>query len=103
MVKRISIFCKEGGGENLIVYDFDGPRTKDGTVTCLEVTPELLKEKIEDTRFPFGHGYVVAASIAGISTNIYMSLRFITIHKIYYYMPRKRSSPYFTHSRKYKL
>lgn len=58
-------------GKNLIVYDFDGPRTNDVTVTCLEVTPELLIEKIKETKFPFGHGYVVAVSIAGIATNIY--------------------------------
>ena len=31
-----------------------------------EVTLELLRRKIEDTRFPFGHGYVVAGLLAGV-------------------------------------
>jgi hypothetical protein len=54
-------------GNNLVIYDFDGPRTKDGNVLCLELTKELLTEKINDTQFPFGHGYVVAACIGGIN------------------------------------
>ena len=53
-------------GYNLIVYDFDGPRTKEGNTICLELTKELLIEKINDTLFPFGHGYIVGACIAGI-------------------------------------
>tara|TARA_B100001093_G_C26568193_1_gene901718 strand:- start:123 stop:734 length:612 start_codon:yes stop_codon:yes gene_type:complete len=59
-------------GHNLIIYDFDGPRNLDGTVTCLELTKELLIEKINDTRFPFGHGYVVAATIAKIKPKEYI-------------------------------
>jgi hypothetical protein len=59
-------------GHNLIIYDFDGPRNLDGTVTCLELTKELLIEKINDTRFPFGHGYVVAATIANIKPELYI-------------------------------
>ena len=59
-------------GKNLIVYDFDGPRTIDGQVTCLELTKELLIEKINDTQFPFGHGYVVAGSIAGLTPNMFI-------------------------------
>jgi len=53
-------------GNNIVIYDFDGPRLENGEVTCLEVTEELLREKINDVRFPFGHGYVVAAFFAGI-------------------------------------
>lgn len=53
-------------GQDVAVYDFDGPRLEeDGSESCAEVTMELLKEKINDTRFPFGHGYVVAAYITG--------------------------------------
>lgn len=59
-------------GHNLIIYDFDGPRNLDGTVTCLELTKKLLIEKINDTRFPFGHGYVVAATIANIKPELYI-------------------------------
>jgi hypothetical protein len=59
-------------GYNLIVYDFDGPRTINGDVICLELTKELLIEKINDTQFPFGHGYVVAACICDILPNMYI-------------------------------
>ena len=34
-----------------------GPRTKEGGVCCLELTRELLIEKINDPQFPFGHDY----------------------------------------------
>ena len=56
---------------NITVYDFDDSKTDDGEVTCLELTRELLIDKINDTRFPFGHGYVVAATIAGIHPDLY--------------------------------
>jgi hypothetical protein len=59
-------------GYNLVIYDFDGPRNLDGTVTCLELSKQLLIEKINDTKFPFGHGYVVAATIAKIKPNEYI-------------------------------
>jgi len=59
-------------GYDLTVYDFDGPRTKEGHVTCLKLTAELLIEKINDARFPFGHGYIVAAVIADIHPNSYL-------------------------------
>lgn len=51
---------------SITIYDFDGPRTIDGAPCCLEVTRDLLIEKINDETYPFGHGYVVAATIAGI-------------------------------------
>jgi hypothetical protein len=59
-------------GHNLVVYDFDGPRTKEGSVICMELTTELLIDKINDTQFPFGHGYIVAGCIAGINPNMYI-------------------------------
>ena len=59
-------------GLNIIVYDFDGHRTLDGGVTCLELTSDVLVEKINNTRFPFGHGYIVAASICGIEPSVYL-------------------------------
>lgn len=52
-------------GKTVVVYDFDGPRNEKGEPICLEVTPELLKEKLNDPRHPFGHGYIVAAELAG--------------------------------------
>ena len=60
-------------GTNVVIYDFDGPRLEDGSVTCLEVTEELLREKINDVRFPFGHGYIVAAHLAGISLDKFIA------------------------------
>lgn len=53
-------------GRDVTVYDFDGVRKENGDVDTKEVTLELLKEKIEDTHFPFGHGYVVASLLANI-------------------------------------
>ena len=55
-------------GKNITIYDFDGPRTEDGGVLCLEVDKEMVKEKINDIRHPFGHGYVVACAISDIDT-----------------------------------
>jgi hypothetical protein len=59
-------------GHSIVVYDFDGPRTEDGGVTCLEVTEDLLREKIADVKYPFGHGYIVACTIAGIDINTFV-------------------------------
>lgn len=57
-------------GNNITIYDFDGTRDNDGNPICLEVTNELLCDKINDTKYPFGHGYVVSSIILGID---YMS------------------------------
>ena len=59
-------------GKDIVIYDFDGPREADGGVTCVEVTRELLCEKINDTQFPFGHGYIVAGWIKGITPEEYL-------------------------------
>lgn len=58
-------------GINVVIYDFDGPKTANGELTCLEVNLELLKEKINDDKFPFGHGYVVAGALAGFNPDDY--------------------------------
>ncbi len=58
-------------GENVIIYDFDGPR-ENGNPVCKEVTKELLIEKINDGMYPFGHGYVVARYILGIYYEVYI-------------------------------
>lgn len=60
-------------GTNLVVYDFDGIRNDDGTPTCKKVTLELLREKILDTRYPFGHGYIVAGALLGINPEAYIN------------------------------
>lgn len=53
-------------GEDFVVYDFDGPRDEDGNPVCVEVTSDVVEEKLNDPRHPFGHGYIVAALIAGL-------------------------------------
>lgn len=56
---------------NIVVYDLDGPKD-DGNVTCLKVTKKMLKEKINDPTYPFGHGYVVAGYLAGFKPKDYI-------------------------------
>ena len=57
----------------LVIYDFDGPRNDDTSPTIEKVSLKLLKDKINDPRFPFGHGYIVAAAIAGFKPSNYIS------------------------------
>ena len=53
-------------GKSITIYDFDGPRNEDKSVTCLELSEDLIKEKINDLSVPFGHCYVVGCALAGI-------------------------------------
>jgi hypothetical protein len=53
-------------GNDVIIYDFDGPRNADGSVTCLPLDRDLLTAKLNDPATPFGHGYVVGALLLGI-------------------------------------
>lgn len=53
-------------GQDVVIYDFDGVRKPDGDVDIKEVTLDLLKEKINDVRHPFGHGFVIASLLSGI-------------------------------------
>jgi hypothetical protein len=65
-------------GNDVIVYDFDGPRfrkdktDKKGTVTTMEITVDNLRKKINDPEFPFGHGYIVAAWLKNILPEEYI-------------------------------
>jgi deoxycytidylate deaminase len=69
-------------GKSIIVVDFDGPKVSSDqegiiyTRPCLEVTKDLLVEKINDPEFPFGHGYVVAAEILGIRPAQYAAAQY---------------------------
>lgn len=63
---------KFNSGNSITVYDFDGPRNENGEPECIEVTVELLQEKINDVSFPFGHGYVVAGMIKEIHYDEYI-------------------------------
>lgn len=71
--KEMSLYWKNQVrlGKDIAIYDFDGPRSETGEPICLEITEELLREKIEDTRFPFGHGYIIAAYLKDIPTEIF--------------------------------
>tara|TARA_B100001769_G_scaffold255950_1_gene232836 strand:+ start:259 stop:876 length:618 start_codon:yes stop_codon:yes gene_type:complete len=60
-------------GKNIIIYDFDGPRDINGDVLCVELTNDLLIEKINNPRHPFGHGYIVAGCINNIHPSNYIN------------------------------
>jgi hypothetical protein len=63
-------------GNDILIIDYDGPKVPHGNYysrPCLVVTLDLLVEKINDTRYPFGHGYVVAAALLGIDPDQYTS------------------------------
>jgi len=64
MVKYYRDYLKSG--KNITIYDFDGVRDSSGAPSCKEITRELLIEKMNDTKFPFGHGYIVGALLAEI-------------------------------------
>ena len=59
-------------GNDIIVYDLDGPRNPDGSLATIEITPQVLREKINDPTFAFGHGYIVAAWLKGIEPEEYL-------------------------------
>ena len=63
---------EEAKNKCLVIYDFDGPRNNDKTPTVEKLTLKLLKDKLNDPRFPFGHGYIVAGAIAGILPEEYL-------------------------------
>ena len=54
-------------GKSLTIYDFDGPKTQDGDVTCLPLNKDLIREKLNDTEYPFGHGYIIGAILLGLT------------------------------------
>ena len=58
-------------GIEQVFFDFDGPKSSDGELLCVEVTVESLREYINDDRRPFGHGWIVAALVAGITSEQY--------------------------------
>ena len=68
-----TLYCKKllDEGKNITIYDFDGPRNEDKSVTCLELSDDLLREKVNDIKFPFGHCYVVACALADIDISVF--------------------------------
>jgi hypothetical protein len=61
-------------GNDVILYDYDGPIAADGSFTTIEITLDNLKKEIEDRRYPFGHGYVVGAWLANIMPSEYTGI-----------------------------
>ena len=57
-------------GKSITIYDFDGLRNEDKSVTCLELSEEMLKEKINDISVPFGHCYVVGMVLSGMNLSV---------------------------------
>lgn len=49
--------------QSIMLLDFDGPNNENQFV---EITVEELRQRINDHRQPFGHGYVLAAALLGI-------------------------------------
>lgn len=56
-IKKYRELLKEG--KNICIYDFDGPRDEDGKPICVEFNKETYEKYLNDTRRPFGHGFVV--------------------------------------------
>ena len=52
-------------GESVMIVDGDGP-PRDIYPDGMEMTKENWQKMLNDSRFPFGHGYVVAAVVAGL-------------------------------------
>lgn len=67
--KELQAFVNSG--KDIMIYDLDGPKEPDGKPATLEVTLDVLRQKINATDFPFGHGYIVAAMILGIPAEQY--------------------------------
>lgn len=62
---------EKGYHNSIAIYDLDGPRKEDGSVDCVEVTLDFLREKVNSPTFPFGHGYIVAAALCGFHPSDY--------------------------------
>ena len=75
LVKETNFFKKllekvEKEKQNVLILDFDGPKDENPLVVNLA----MLKNKINDETSPFGHGYVVAALLAGFNSQQYCQL-----------------------------
>jgi hypothetical protein len=57
-------------GKSITIYDFDGPRNEDKSVTCLKLTEDMLKDKVKDLSVPFGHCYVVGMLLSGMDLSV---------------------------------
>lgn len=70
IIKQLKNNIKKG--ISYTIYDFDGPRTNNGDPTVLKLSLDILKNKINDPTYPFGHGYIVAATLLGIEPESYI-------------------------------
>ena len=71
--KERTLLLKEmvNKGQNVVIYDINGPRDDNGTPITLEVTQDVLEQKLKDTKNEFGHGYIVASCILNIDPSMY--------------------------------
>jgi hypothetical protein len=53
-------------GQDVVVYDLDGPYDQEKNPLTELVTPDQLHMRLHKTDRPFGHGYVVASLLAGL-------------------------------------
>eukprot|EP01102_Stenamoeba_stenopodia_P004289 TRINITY_DN14611_c0_g1_i1.p1 TRINITY_DN14611_c0_g1~~TRINITY_DN14611_c0_g1_i1.p1 ORF type:complete len:264 (-),score=50.23 TRINITY_DN14611_c0_g1_i1:108-824(-) len=64
VLKKIKKLVDEG--QNVMILDFDGPPLRDWP-NGMPITVDSLKTMLNDPRYPFGHGYVVAMALCDIS------------------------------------
>ena len=57
---------------HILHLSYMNPRTANGEVQCVELTLGLLQDKIHDTTFPFGHGYIIAGYFKDIEPDEYI-------------------------------
>ena len=65
-VNGISTLLREQS-RPVVIFDVYGPRAADGSMQCVKVTSHMLRERINDVRFGFGHGHVIASFAADIA------------------------------------
>lgn len=58
-------------GVNIGIVDFDGPYDEDRNPEIYKVELDLIKQKINDPKYPFGHGYIIAALLKDIIPSDY--------------------------------
>lgn len=57
--------------KDLVIYDFDGPRKQNSDPECLLLTKDVLIDKINDSNFSFGHGYIIGSILLNIHFSEY--------------------------------
>jgi len=58
-IKKYKKMLKKG--KSICIYDVDGPKDDNGNPLCVKFDDETWEKYLNDTKYPFGHGYTVAA------------------------------------------